>query len=231
MASVQPMVPLRSARTLLVTPGIDQRLRADDRAGAAGAIDDDGGLGVRRGAAGAQHQFGAGHADRAGNVHGGVFVEPPDIEDLHIGFAGDQASDLFRAQRRRMPAMLDQFAKRLGVGIDVLEQFIAGRLPALQPAVERTDIGKARLLEMIRRQRHQSLAGIVDHDRHILARQPRLGLQRDPVGRHIGGKQRMAGREGGLVPHIEQRDLLARQEREADIRGGDGGDSHEGPMR
>jgi hypothetical protein len=32
--------------------------------------------------------------------------------------------------------MLHQLAKGLGIGIDVLEQFVTGRLPALQPAFE-----------------------------------------------------------------------------------------------
>ena len=127
-----------------------------------------------------------------------------------------------------MAAGLHQFAKRLGVGIDVLEQFIARRLPGLQPAVELTDVAKAQLLQMIRRQRDQPFAGVIDHDRHVLARQPRLGLERDPVGRHVGGKQRMAGGKGGLVPHIEQRDFVARQQREADLRGSDGGYGHGG---
>ena len=78
--------------------GIDQRLGADDRAGAAGAIDDDGGRGIGRRAAGAQHEFGAGHADRAGDVHGGVFVEAADIEDGDIGLARDQGRDFVGGQ-------------------------------------------------------------------------------------------------------------------------------------
>jgi hypothetical protein len=32
----------------------------------------------------------------------------------------------------------------------------------------------------------------------------------------------MAGGEGCLMPHIEQRDLLAQQQRRADLRGRDG---------
>ena len=104
MASVQPIVPLRSATHLVGDAGIDQRLGADDRPGAAGAIDDDGGLGIRRDAACAQHQFRAGHADRARDVHGGVFVEPADIENRDIGLARDQRGDFFRRQRGRVPA-------------------------------------------------------------------------------------------------------------------------------
>ena len=135
----------------------------------------------------------------------------------------NQRRDLLRGQRGRVPARLDQFAKGLGVGIDVLEQFVARRLPGLQPAVELANIGVAQRREAIRRLRHEAFAGIIDDDRHVLARQPRLGFERDPLGRHVGGKQRMAGGEGGLVPEIEQRDFLAQQQGGADLRGGDGG--------
>jgi len=100
--------------------GIDQRLGADDRPGAAGAIHDDRRLRIRRNAARAQHQFRAGHADGAGYVHGRIFVEPPDIQNRDIGLSRNQRGDLVGGQRRRMLTLLDQFAKRLGVGIDIL---------------------------------------------------------------------------------------------------------------
>ena len=123
--------------------------------------------------------------------------------------------------------MLHQFAERLGIGIDVLEQLIASLFPALQPTVELADIAVAQGFQTIRRLRHEALAVIIEHDRHILARQPRFGLQRDPVSRHVGGKQRMAGGEGGLVPDIEQRDFFAQQQRGADFGRSDGRQGHE----
>ena len=132
----------------------------------------------------------------------------------------DQGADFLGGQRRRVAAMLHQLAERLGIGIDVLEQFIAGRFPALQPAFELADIAVAQGFQTIRRLRHEALAVIIEDDRHVLARQPRFGLQRDPVSRHVGGKQRMAGGEGGLVPDIEQRDFIAQQQRGADLRTG-----------
>ena len=125
-----------------------------------------------------------------------------------------------------MPAGLDQFAKRLGVGIHVAEQFVARHLPGPQPAVELTNVGISQRLEAIRRLGNEAFAGIIDDNRHVLAGQSRFGFERDPLARHVGGKQRMAGGEGGLVPEIEQRDFLAHQERRADLRGGDGGCGH-----
>ena len=124
--------------------------------------------------------------------------------------------------------MFDQFAECLGVGVHVLEDLVARLSPAIEPTVELANIGVAQRLELFRRLRHQALAGIVQHDRDILARQPNCGLQLDPAGRHVGGEQRMAGGERGLVPEIEQRDFLAQQQRAADMRGRDGGDGHEG---
>ena len=40
-----------------------------------------------------------------------------------------------------MSAGLDQFAKRLGIGIDVLENLVARRAPGPEPAIERANIG------------------------------------------------------------------------------------------
>ena len=207
--------------------GVDQRLGADDRAGAAGAIDDNGGLRIRRSAARAQHQLGARYADRARDVHGGVFVEAADIEDLNVGAISDQGADFLGGQRRRVAAMLHQLAKGLGIGIDVLEQFITGLFPALQPAIELADIGVAQGFQTIRSLRHEAFTVIVEDDRYVLARQPRFGLQRDPVGRHVGGKQGMAGGKDSLVPDIEQCDFIAQQQRGADLPGCDGGYGHD----
>ena len=97
-ASVQPMVPLRSATTLFGTPALIsdcvpmiERVRPAQFttmvvSGSGAAL------------AGAQHQLGAGHADRARDVHGGVFVEAADVEDGDIGAGGNQR------WRRRRPA-------------------------------------------------------------------------------------------------------------------------------
>ena len=116
-------------------------------------------------------------------------------------------------ERRRMAARLDQLAERLGVGIDVLEDFVAGVAPGREPAVERANIGVAKRHKLSARLSDQPFTVVVQDDRHILARQPHRGLDRDPVGRHVGGEQRVPGGEGALVPDIEQRDFLAQQER------------------
>ncbi len=123
--------------------------------------------------------------------------------------------------------MLHQFAEGLGIGIDVLEQLKACLFPALQPAFELADVAVAQRREPVRRHGNEAFAVIIEDDRHVLARQPRFGLQRDPVSRHVGGKQRMAGGEGGLVPDIEQCDFIAQQQRGADLPGCNGGYGHD----
>ena len=126
-----------------------------------------------------------------------------------------------------MTARLHQFAKSLGIGIDVLEQFVARQFPALQPALKLPDVGVAQRRKLFGRHGHEAFAGIIGYDRHILARQPCCGFERDPVGGHVGGKQRMTGSEHGLVPDIEQGDFIAQQQGGSDLAGGDGWQGHD----
>lgn len=108
-----------------------------------------------------------------------------------------------------MTARLDKLAKGLGIGVDVLEHFVAGRAPCIEAAVERADICAAERPQPFGACPNQTFAVIIDDNRHVLARQPRLSLNRDPIRRHVGGEQGMAGGKRRLVPEIEQRDFLA----------------------
>ena len=101
----------------------------------------------------------------------------------------------------------------------------ACRQPSRPPSSWRT-FGIAEAGEAAGSLGHKAVAGIVNDDRHILARQPRLGLDGDAAGRHIGGEQRMTGGKGGLVAQVEQRDFLTQQQHVADLRRGNGGDVH-----
>jgi hypothetical protein len=96
----------------------------------------------------------------------------------------------------------------------------------VQATCQLADVAIAQRCEAVRGFGNKILAGIVDHDRHILARQPHLGFERNPLGRHVGGKQRMAGGKRRLVPEIKQRDFLAQKERGADLRWADSGRDH-----
>lgn len=118
-----------------------------------------------------------------------------------------------------MTPRLHQFAKRLGVGIDVLEHLVAGRPPGLQAAGQCADVAVAQCLQLVPCGVNQPFTIIIENDRRIPARQPQIGLERNPAGGHVDGKQRMAGGEISLMPEIKQRDLLAQQQRRADVLG------------
>src|SRR5258708_2468459 len=66
--------------------------------------------------------------------------------------AAIQRCDFVRRQRRRVPGGLNQFAKRLGVGIHIPKQLKARPLPGLEPSVELTNIGVTQCHQAIRRQ-------------------------------------------------------------------------------
>src|ERR1035438_9594917 len=134
----------QTATISLVTPATLSGLAAP------GAIDDDGAPRTRRGPAWAEPQFCAGYADGAGDVHGCVFVEPPNIENPDIGVGRNQRSYFVSGPRGRVPAGLNQFAKGLGIGIHILKQFVARHLPGLQPSVEVTNVGVPQRHQLIR---------------------------------------------------------------------------------
>ena len=113
--------------------------------------------------------------------------------------------------------MLHPFAKRLGVGIDILEQFVPRRAPARQPALQRVDPAEAKSAQDLGRGRDQPFAIVVEHHRHIAARQPPGDLHCQPAQRDLRGKQRVAGGKRGLFAQIDQRDFGARQQVVADI--------------
>ena len=129
------MVPLRSATTLLVTPAlISDCVPMIERVRPAQLT-----MMVVSGS-------GAARPARSTSSAPGTLTEPGMFMVAYssnrrtsrmaiLALACDQRRDFVRAQRRRVPARLDQLAKRLGVGIDVLEQLVAGR--RARPAVRR----------------------------------------------------------------------------------------------
>ena len=191
---------------------IDQRLRADDRARAPGAIDDDRGIRVRRHRARAQHQFRAGGGHTARNAHRGIFIEPPRVENGNVGLLVDQRLHIGRGQAGRVAAMLDQFAKRLGVAVHILEQFKPRLAPTGQTARQRINLREPQIAQLRQRRCDKRLAIIIDHHAHILARKAPCSLGGDAAQRDLRGKQRVAQRELGLLAQVNQRDFLARDQ-------------------
>ncbi len=120
--------------------GIDQRLGADDAAGAPGAVDDNARGRIRRQFTGAQHQFGTGHADAGGDAHGLVFLEAAGVEHHHVGVAVEQRLHFFGGQGRRVTLAFHQFAKGLARHVHVNEQLATGAAPAVEAAFEQADL-------------------------------------------------------------------------------------------
>ncbi|MNI41801.1 hypothetical protein D3C73_960630 [compost metagenome] len=145
--------------------GVDQRLRADDAAGAACAVDDD-----ARGRVGGQlpctqHQFRPRYADAGGDAHGLVFVETPSVEHHHIGVAVEQRLYFFSGQRGCVALAFHQLAKGLAGHIDVDEQLTTGAAPTVQPALEQAHMAVAKIHQALRGDARQTFAIVVD--RHL----------------------------------------------------------------
>ncbi len=123
--------------------GVDQRLRADDAAGAAGAIDDDQRVGRGRDVVDAQHQLGARHVGGARDRDALEFVERPAVDHDHVGAAAHQAVELLGGDARRIAGVLDVLAERLARHVDAGEQLEAGLLPGGDAAVQIGEVGVA----------------------------------------------------------------------------------------
>ena len=116
--------------------GVDQRLRADDAAGAAGAIDHHQRVGRRRDVADAQHQLGARHVGGARDRDALEFVERAAVDHHHVGAAAHQAVELLGGNARRVAGVLDVLAERLARHVDAGEQLEAGLLPGGDAALQ-----------------------------------------------------------------------------------------------
>ena len=144
MPSFSDMILLRKA-------GVDQRLRADDAAGAAAAIDDDRGVGRRRQIGKAIDQLGARHADRGRDAVVVVLLVGAAVEDRDVGAAVDQLLQLGRGDPRRAGLVLDHLGERLAGHMDAAIEAIAGGLPGGDAALQHRDIRDSRARSCARR--------------------------------------------------------------------------------
>ena len=193
-------------------PRIDERLRANQAARAACAVDDDAGARVGRQIARPQHQLGARHADAGRDAHGLVLVEAARVEHHHVVLLVQQGLHLLGRQRRRMRLRLDEFAKGLARHIDVAEQLAARRSPARQAAFKLRDIRVSQRRQTrggARDQLRIECALTVQHDLDVESWHARQGLQLDQAQRQIHRKQRMRLRVRVFLAQIEQRQLAS----------------------
>ena len=192
--------------------GIDQRLGADNAAGASGAVDDDAGGRVRRQLTGAQHQLGAGHADAGGDAHGLVFVEAAGVEHHHIGLAVEQGLHLFGGQGRRVAFTLHQLAEGLARHVDVDKQLATGVAPTVQAALQQADRGVAQRNQALGGAAGEPFAVVVDRHLGIALRDARVHLQFQLGQRDVRGEQRVGFGKRRFFAHVHQGDFFAVQQ-------------------
>ena len=191
-ARLQPIVPLRSATTLFGSAGIDQRLRADDAARAAGAIDHDQRVGRRRDVVDAQHQFGARHIDAVGietreySSNGRLSSTTMSVP-LRISCSAPPprcSACRCRARRSSPNALLGTLTPE--------NSSIPGRRPGRDAAVENGNIAIA-----VARQNRGGALGKPSASSNSTMRVPRRGTSRanrssKPAQRHRARQQQMA---------------------------------------
>ncbi len=192
-------------------PGVDQGLRADDAARAAGAIDDDDRVLVGHLVMHAIDEFGARTVDTARYAHAPEFIERSGVEDDQLVATRLHRLDLGGGQSRRLIPMFDKLAKGLGRYIDAGVDLEAGLLPGARAAREHADHGIARCLQHAGRRLDEMVIigrarGQDNRDRP--ARQPRAHQQFETAGRNAAGMKQVPGRECSLLAHVDQRNFL-----------------------
>ncbi|MGF6934765.1 hypothetical protein OKW41_003927 [Paraburkholderia sp. UCT70] len=111
----------------------------------------------------------------------------------------------------------DEFAKRLARHVDVAKHLAAGANPAVEAAREQRDLCIAERRQLVGGARGKSFTGVEQNDRHVAARQTRIGVEFEFRQRKIGREQRMSLRMRVFFAHVQQRDLTAREQRFAHV--------------
>ena len=186
---------------------IDQRLRADDGARAAGAIDDDLGLRVGNEVADAQRQLAVRAADAAGDAHLGVFAERAAIDDDEILGGLAHGLQVSRRHPGRVPLVLDELAERLARDVDASVERVAGALPRRRPSRQDVDVAVAYGLRPPGGALGNAVTAVAEHEPHGLVRHQRRQARLEAaIGQRHGEKQ-MSLAELARLAHIEQRHL------------------------
>jgi len=198
------MCRFRSASTLLATPALISDWVPMIERCAAGAIHDDGGLRIRRTRPARSTSSSAGHADEPGMFmvaySSNRRTSSTAILALLAISAATSSADNDGCAGGTRPDSPNAF----GVGIHILKQFVARRLPGLQPAVELANVGVSQSRKAIRSLGNKAFARVVDDDRTSLRAVSFRLRARSCRPAMLAAKQRMAGGKGSLVPHIEQ---------------------------
>ncbi|MQM39700.1 hypothetical protein KBTX_03731 [wastewater metagenome] len=194
---------------------LDQRLGADDPAGAPGAVDHDGGIRVRDQRFQAHGQLHVGAAACPGDAHAPVFRRRPRVEEMEALAVADTGGKLRRVDHRRVPAHLHQLAEGLARHVDAGELAVAGAAPGAQPPFQSEHPPIAERPRPAHGEPGRGAALIGDHQRHTgvgdepgqIELEAAVGQRHRPEGvaqaelagfADVQQRQRLAGVESGL---------------------------------
>ena len=194
---------------LVAHAGIDQRLRADDAARAAAAIDDDRRVGRRHQIGEAIDQLRAGHADRGRDAVVVVLLVGAAVEDRDIGLAIDQRLQVLGGDPRRAGLVLDHLGECLAGHVHAAVDAKAGRFPRGDAAVQQRDVLIAERRHPRGGARRQALAVVAPDDARTAPRHQIVDQQFQPAQRNARRHQQMAPAERQLLARVEQGDLAA----------------------
>src|SRR6185437_13516474 len=189
-------------------PEVDERLRTDDAAGAAGAVDDDGRGGIGNDLADAIRELAIGAAARARDAHLAEFGERPAVEDHERLARPLHRGEALGGNPRGVACMLDELAEGLARHVHAREEVEARALPSAGPAIEDVDVRVAELLEPPRGARCDAEGAVVARDdaRGFPREEPRrLDLQ--PAERKGDREEEVRLAVLAVLAHVEERDL------------------------
>ena len=189
--------------------GVDQRLRADDAAGAAGAGDDDQRIRVGHQIGEAMHQLGAGAAHRAGHMKAVELLDRAAVEHRDLRALAPDTVEFGGGDVRRVPVDLDDLGEGLARHVGARKQLVPFSLPLRHAARDDMHGGIAEARQPPRRLFGDPVAAVDQHDPARAPRHQPADIEFEPAIRQVDGEQRVPGAVLTLLAHVEKRDLAA----------------------
>jgi hypothetical protein len=187
---------------------IDERLRTDDGTRAAGAVDDNLGLGIGDDVADTQRQLAVRAADAAGDAHLAVFGERAAVHDHEVLAGGAHRRQLLGSDARCMSLVLYQLAKGLTGHVDAGKERVAGLLPAARAAVEDIDVAVAQHLGALGGAgRNRIVATVAQHETHRSVRNQARQAKLEPAVWQRHREEEMPLAELPVLAHVQKRNF------------------------
>ena len=201
--------------------GIDQRLRADDRARAPGAVHHDQRIRVCCECGYPVDQLGSRTIECTGNVHHRVFAHRPGIDHQDVLTGIQLCLQIGRGDARRGITVLDILAERLAGHEHAGIQLVACRAPGTEPASQHMDVAIPETTQYTRRTLCERLVIIGQDDPrpgtwHQATDQPLEMRKR--AGR---GKEQVVLAVHTLFARIQDRKLAVVGDHRLELTGGD----------